>query len=103
MVKKLKDNNENKDKPRKDFTYEAPKEDPYKIYGECFTKSTESFGNGKYYSIDSIIEEKGKDEIKYHLGVDSLNIKNFSVFITSLVGVYPDKSGAFVFFKKQKC
>mgnify|MGYP001577568355 FL=1 len=50
MVKKLKDNNENKDKPRKDFTYEAPKEDPYKIYGECFTKSTESFGNGKYYA-----------------------------------------------------
>ena len=40
--------------------------------------------------------------IKYRVGCDSLNIKDKTVFITTLVGIHPDKKGAFILYSKEK-
>jgi predicted RNase H-related nuclease YkuK (DUF458 family) len=41
-------------------------------------------------------------DIKYRVGCDSLNIKDKTVFITTLVGIHPDKKGAFILYAKEK-
>lgn len=40
--------------------------------------------------------------IKYRVGCDSMNIKDKSVFITTLVGIHPEKNGAFILYSKEK-
>lgn len=40
--------------------------------------------------------------IKYRVGCDSLNIRDKTIYITVLVGVYPNNNGAFVVYLKDK-
>jgi hypothetical protein len=40
--------------------------------------------------------------IKYRVGCDSMNIKDKTVFITTLVGIHPEKKGAFILYSKEK-
>lgn len=40
--------------------------------------------------------------VKYRVGCDSLNIRDKTVFITVLVGVYENKNGAFIVYVKDK-
>lgn len=64
---------------------------------EKFTK-LKSLGDGKMYTLEEIIARPG---IRYRVGCDSMNIKQKSVYITSLVGIYPGDTGAFVFYHKE--
>lgn len=61
-----------------------------------------SLGDGKFYKVEEILEQKQQQNIKYRIGVDSLNIKDKSIYIVSLVGLYPNNSGAFVYYQKQR-
>jgi len=65
---------------------------------EKYTK-LKSLGDGQMHELKSII---ARPDIRYRVGCDSMNIKNHSVYITSLVGIYPNDRGAFVFFHKEK-
>lgn len=40
--------------------------------------------------------------IKYRVGCDSLNVRDKTIYITVLVGVYPENRGAFVVYLKDK-
>lgn len=40
--------------------------------------------------------------IKYRVGCDSLNVRDKTIYITVLVGVYPNNNGAFVVYLKDK-
>ena len=61
-----------------------------------------SLGDGRYYDVEKIFENKKDKNIKYRIGVDSLNIKDKSIYIISLVGIYEGKQGAFVLYQKQR-
>lgn len=37
---------------------------------------------------------------RYRIGCDSLNLKNRTVFITTIVGFHPNKRGAFIYYIK---
>lgn len=56
--------------------------------------------DGTEVSLDEVLS-KNKD-IKYRVGCDSLNIKDKTVFITTLVGIHPEKKGAFILYSKEK-
>jgi len=58
-----------------------------------------SLGDGKLQSIEEIVAMSG---IRFRVGCDSLNVKHNTVYITSLVGIYPNHTGAFVFYHKEK-
>lgn len=62
-------------------------------------KHLKSLGDGQLYPLDEIIT---RSEIRYRVGCDSMNIKQHTVYITSLVGIYPNDTGAFVFYHKEK-
>ena len=64
---------------------------------EKFTKLM-SLGDGKMYAMEEIIARPG---IRYRVGCDSMNIKQRSIYIISLVGIYPGDTGAFVFYHKE--
>lgn len=57
--------------------------------------------SNKTVLLSDFLKEKSL-KIKYRVGCDSLNIRDKTVFITVLVGVYPDKRGAFVVYLKDK-
>lgn len=40
--------------------------------------------------------------IKYRVGCDSLNVRDKTIYITVLVGVHPNNSGAFIVYLKDK-
>jgi predicted RNase H-related nuclease YkuK (DUF458 family) len=44
----------------------------------------------------------GHQGVKYRVGCDSLNVKDKTVFITTLVGIHPEKKGAFILYSKEK-
>lgn len=56
--------------------------------------------DGSEVSLEEVIA--ARPNIKYRVGCDSMNIKDKTVFITTLVGVYPEKSGAFILYSKEK-
>lgn len=60
-----------------------------------------SLGDGRMVTLDEALA-CGKDGIVFRVGCDSLNVKQQSVYIMSLVGIYPDNRGAFVFYHKEK-
>ena len=59
-----------------------------------------SFFNGEYVLLRDVLETK--PGIKYRVGCDSLNIKDKTVFITTLVGINPGNNGAFILYQKEK-
>ena len=62
-------------------------------------KKLKSLGDGKMHAIEDVI---ARPNIRYRVGCDSLNIKHHSVYIMSLVGIFPESTGAFVFYHKEK-
>jgi len=56
--------------------------------------------DGSEVSLEEVLA--ARPNIKYRVGCDSMNIKDKSVFITTLVGIHPDKSGAFILYSKEK-
>ena len=60
-----------------------------------------SLGDGRMVTLDEALS-RGQDGIVFRVGCDSLNVKQSSVYIMSLVGIYPDHKGAFVFYHKEK-
>lgn len=65
---------------------------------EKYTK-LKSLGDGRFVTLDEALSNK---DVVYRVGCDSLNVKGHSVYIMSLVGIYPDHKGAFVFYHKEK-
>lgn len=59
-----------------------------------------SFHSGEYISLAEILASR--PNIKYRVGCDSLNVKDKTVFITTLVGVNPGNNGAFILYQKEK-
>lgn len=59
-----------------------------------------SFHNGEYISLAEILATR--PNIKYRVGCDSLNIKDKTIFITTLVGINPGNNGAFILYQKEK-
>lgn len=59
-----------------------------------------SFKDGCEVMLEEFLA--GKKNILYRVGCDSLNIKDKTVFITTLVGIYPRSSGAFILYHKDK-
>lgn len=59
-----------------------------------------SFHSGEYISLAEVLE--ARPDVKYRVGCDSLNIKNKTVFITTLVGINPGNNGAFILYQKEK-
>lgn len=59
-----------------------------------------SFQNGQEISIEELV--KLKPHVRYRVGCDSLNVKDKTVFITTLVGINPEHSGAFILYWKEK-
>jgi predicted RNase H-related nuclease YkuK (DUF458 family) len=58
-----------------------------------------SLGDGRMVTLEEALSNK---DVTYRVGCDSLNVKHHSVYIMSLVGIYPDNRGAFVFYHKEK-
>jgi len=56
--------------------------------------------DGSEVSLTDILSKY--KNIKYRVGCDSLNVKDKTVFITTLVGIHPDKKGAFILYSKEK-
>jgi predicted RNase H-related nuclease YkuK (DUF458 family) len=56
--------------------------------------------DGSEVSLNEIVSKH--PNIKYRVGCDSLNIKDKTVFITTLVGIHPEKKGAFILYSKEK-
>ena len=61
-----------------------------------------SLGDQKYYKLEDIFINNKDNDIVYRIGCDSINIKHNTIYITSLVGIYPNNKGAFVFYIKEK-
>lgn len=59
-----------------------------------------TFHDGKEISLDQVLAKN--PNIKYRVGCDSLNVKDKTVFITTLVGIHPEKTGAFILYAKEK-
>jgi predicted RNase H-related nuclease YkuK (DUF458 family) len=56
--------------------------------------------DGSEVSLSEVVSKY--PNIKYRVGCDSLNVKDKTVFITTLVGIHPEKSGAFILYGKEK-
>lgn len=61
-----------------------------------------SLGDGKFYDLETIIKIGREKNLKYRVGVDSLDVRGATVYIISLVGIYPEKRGAAVWFYREK-
>ncbi len=58
-----------------------------------------SLGDGRQVELKDIVSHPN---IRYRVGCDSINIKHKTVFITTIIGIYPERKGAFVFYHKDK-
>ena len=58
-----------------------------------------SFGTKKQISLRELFEQKRTD--RYRVGCDSANIRNKTVFITTIVGFHPGNRGAFIYYIKE--
>jgi predicted RNase H-related nuclease YkuK (DUF458 family) len=56
--------------------------------------------DGKEVSLKEVLRDK--HDVKYRVGCDSLNVKEYTIFITTLVGIHPERSGAFILYSKEK-
>lgn len=57
-----------------------------------------SLGTKNTVSLQELFDKKLTS--RYRIGCDSLNLKNKTVFITTIVGFHPNKRGAFVYYLK---
>jgi len=57
-----------------------------------------SFGTKKQISLKELFSQRRTD--RYRIGCDSANIKNKTVFITTVVGFHPGNRGAFIYYIK---
>lgn len=58
-----------------------------------------SFGTKKKISLRELFEQKRTN--RYRIGCDSANVKNKTVFITTVVGFHPGNRGAFIYYIKE--
>ena len=65
------------------------------------TVNVRSFGTRKVISLEEMFAKKLTD--RYRIGCDSLNIRNKTVFITTIVGFHPNRRGAFIYYLKDTC
>lgn len=59
-----------------------------------------SLFDGKSVDLGEYI--KNKKDVSYHVGCDSLNIKDKTVFVVTLVGVSPNNTGSFCLYHREK-
>lgn len=58
-----------------------------------------SFGTKKQISLRDLFAEKRTS--RYRVGCDSANIRDKTVYITTIVGFHPGNSGAFIYYIKE--
>ena len=58
-----------------------------------------SFGTKKQISLRELFEQKRTN--RYRVGCDSANIRNKTVYITTIVGFHPGNKGAFIYYIKE--
>ena len=59
-----------------------------------------SLYDGSEVSLEEVL--KLKTNAVYRVGCDSMNMKDYTIFITTLVGIHPHRSGAFILYQKEK-
>jgi predicted RNase H-related nuclease YkuK (DUF458 family) len=62
------------------------------------TLKVRSFGTRKDIPLKEMFDKNLTT--RYRIGCDSLNIKNKTVFITTIVGFHPNRRGAFIYYIK---
>lgn len=63
------------------------------------TVFVKSFGTNKVLSLKEMFANSKTN--RYRIGCDSLNIKNKTVYITTIVGFHPGNRGAFIYYIKE--
>jgi predicted RNase H-related nuclease YkuK (DUF458 family) len=65
------------------------------------TKSVlvKSFGTNAVVTLKEMFAKSNTK--RYRIGCDSLNVKNKTVYITTIVGFHPGNSGAFIYYIKE--
>lgn len=58
-----------------------------------------SFGTRQTVSLQEMFDKKLTT--RYRIGCDSLNLKNKTVYITTIVGFHPNNRGAFIYYVKE--
>ena len=58
-----------------------------------------SFGTNAVISLKEMFAKSNTK--RYRIGCDSLNVKNRTVYITTIVGFHPGNSGAFIYYIKE--
>jgi predicted RNase H-related nuclease YkuK (DUF458 family) len=58
-----------------------------------------SFGTRQTVSLQEMLDKKLTT--RYRIGCDSLNLKNKTVYITTIVGFHPNNRGAFIYYIKE--
>lgn len=58
-----------------------------------------SYGTKKIISLKEMFENS--NTTRYRVGCDSANIKNKTVYITTIVGFHPGNRGAFIYYIKE--
>lgn len=58
-----------------------------------------SFGTKQVVSLQEVLEKRLTN--RYRIGCDSLNIKNKTIYITTIVGFHPNNRGAFIYYIKE--
>lgn len=58
-----------------------------------------SYGTKKIISLKEMFESSNTN--RYRVGCDSANIKNKTVYITTIVGFHPGNRGAFIYYIKE--
>lgn len=58
-----------------------------------------SFGTRQTVSLQEMLDKKLTN--RYRIGCDSLNLKNKTVYITTIVGFHPNNRGAFIHYIKE--
>ena len=59
-----------------------------------------SLHDGNEVSLTEVL--KVRTNAKYRVGCDSINTKDTTIFITTLIGIHPNRSGAFILYQKEK-
>lgn len=60
-----------------------------------------TYGTNDQVMLSDFLNSK-PSTIKYRVGCDSLNVRDKTIYITVLVGMYPNNNGAFIVYLKDK-
>jgi len=55
-----------------------------------------SYGTKAYITLKEMFDKKLTS--RYRIGCDSLNVRNKTIFITTIVGFHPNRRGAFIYY-----